>query len=109
MPTPNPKYHWKPGQSGNPSGRPKTKPITDRVRAILDDPVEVEKIAKQWLTSVREGNVVALKELLDRIEGRVTDDLAERLRVLEELYAKLTEQAGQSRIRSDPTGGNGST
>jgi hypothetical protein len=29
-------YHFKPGQSGNPAGKPKRKPITDRYREQLE-------------------------------------------------------------------------
>lgn len=39
-------YQWKPGQSGNLSGRPKSKPIKAAIEAVLsEDPKLLKKIA----------------------------------------------------------------
>ena len=64
---------WKPGQSGNPSGRPKKKPLTDALQRVLnklseqDAEVLVSEIVKRMAT----GDVGAFKEVADRVEGKV--------------------------------------
>jgi len=62
---------FKPGQSGNPNGRPKSKPFTDAlIKAIQDDPSQVEKIAKAMLKKMRAGSVKHFTAVTDRVEGR---------------------------------------
>jgi len=74
---------WKPGQSGNPGGRPKGKSITARLRKILDSEYTdgrtvadhiVDIVVKEILKpSGKYGfNTGLLKEILDRTEGKVT-------------------------------------
>jgi hypothetical protein len=76
---------WKPGQTGNAGGRPKRKPLTDALRAALDEPV-TEEIRRKLnlkagttyaevlaLSLVREalkGKVPAFSEIADRVEGK---------------------------------------
>ena len=77
---------WKPGQSGNPGGRPKRKPLTDAYAALLDKPIPpdmarqlkldesttyAEVIAMSLLREAVKGKVNAAAELADRTEGRV--------------------------------------
>jgi hypothetical protein len=62
---------WKPGQSGNPGGRPKSKPITDKLLEVLEDPKQLEVLVRVWLKSAQKGSVMHLREILDRVEGRV--------------------------------------
>jgi hypothetical protein len=64
-------FRWKPGQSGNPGGRPKSKPITDKLLEVLEDPKELEALVRVWLKSARKGSIMHLREILDRVEGRV--------------------------------------
>lgn len=77
---------WKPGQSGNPKGRPKNiQYLSEMLRDQLDqvpDTIDGEPNTKTWrdlicdsiLRAAVKGNQPALtKELLDRIEGKVTD------------------------------------
>ena len=79
---------WKPGESGNPGGRPKRKPLTDAYAAILAQPVPAEVARKLNVDSsttyaeiiamalVREavkGNVQAASQLADRVEGRAME------------------------------------
>ncbi len=83
-PTPPPvSGRWKPGQSGNPSGRPKKKPLTEALQRVLaklsDD--ERDILCKEMITKLASGDVAAFKEVADRVEGKVptpvggTDDL----------------------------------
>lgn len=72
---------WQPGQSGNPNGRPRRKPITEELEKLLEeiDPTDkkhrrtfkkriVEALAFQI---IKKGNVAAFTEIADRIEGKV--------------------------------------
>jgi len=76
---------WKPGQSGNPKGRPKNVVyLSEMLRAQMDEVPETidgKPNTKTWrdlicdsiLMAAVKGNQPALtKELLDRIEGKVT-------------------------------------
>ncbi|WGS85832.1 DUF5681 domain-containing protein [Methylomonas sp. UP202] len=61
MPTPK----FKPGQSGNPAGRPKDKtPATLLRKAIADD---MPDVVRKLVELAKEGDVQAAKVLLDRI------------------------------------------
>jgi len=90
-------YQFKPGQSGNPGGRPRLKAVTDplketlgspipeRMMAALKQPVREllielfgenptfgEMIAVKLIQSSSKGDMFATNTLLDRAEGRVT-------------------------------------
>jgi hypothetical protein len=106
-------FRWKPGQSGNPGGRPKRKPLTDKLLEVLEDPKELEALVRVWLKSAQKGSVMHLREILDRVEGRValpvdvsghvthemTDEEKARAR---EVLARMTEYAAQDAARSLP-------
>jgi len=66
---------WKPGQSGNPAGRPKSKPFKDALQAIMDKPGMLEKTAAALVARSHTGDVGATKEIADRLDGKVTDTL----------------------------------
>jgi hypothetical protein len=68
---------WQPGQSGNPNGAPKQAKIwKDAInRAIkrreADDPQALERLADKLLVAAETGDVGAMKELGDRLDGKV--------------------------------------
>lgn len=74
---------FQPGQSGNPSGRPlKDICITSLVKELLEQEAEGGKTHAQLVAEAIvklsedhhfKGNVSAIKELLDRVEGKVPD------------------------------------
>lgn len=79
------KYRFKPGVSGNPEGRPKKKPITQRYEYLLEElaPAEVlaayglkkgatygDVIAINMVNQAIQGEVPATKEITDRVEGK---------------------------------------
>ena len=89
-------HQFKPGQSGNPGGRPKKQPITDYLIDQLDQPipeamkaklppifVEVygtdatfgQVLAFKLVAQGLKGDMQAAKEILDRVEGKVTKKL----------------------------------
>lgn len=71
-------YMWKPGQSGNPGGRPVKKPITELFERIMNDPALVAKFEESITRSIMKGGmagVMYVKEAADRIEGKVTQPI----------------------------------
>ena len=66
-----------PGQSGNPGGRPKRAKLWQDaiIRAIKrreqDDPQALEKLADKLLSQVAAGDVAAMREFGDRVDGKV--------------------------------------
>ncbi len=64
------------GESGNPGGRPKTKPWTDALREAVNKAVEgedktaLELIAERVIDEAVKGDMAAVKEIANRLEGR---------------------------------------
>jgi phage I-like protein len=69
----NPAGKWQPGQSGNPNGRPKSKPFKDALQRLLAkaDGQELENIAAALMAKASIGDVAAIKEVADRMDGKV--------------------------------------
>jgi hypothetical protein len=71
-------YQWKPGQSGNPHGRPKTITLSEAYRTALAQPVPrdprgrcfAEKIADSLVLKASRGDCRAAEEICNRLEGR---------------------------------------
>lgn len=69
-------YQFQPGQSGNPGGRPKKKPISEAYARLLQNPENADKLAKALFDmAVNEGSVFAAKEIADRLEGKAFQSL----------------------------------
>lgn len=69
------------GQSGNPGGRPKEKPWADALRAALseldaDGIKKLRKVAEAMVNKALEGDVPAIKEIGDRLDGKAVQALA---------------------------------
>jgi hypothetical protein len=68
---------FQPGQSGNPNGPPKATRIWKEaiLRAVKrredKDPLALEKLADKLIRKVEEGDVGAIKEFGDRVDGKV--------------------------------------
>lgn len=71
-------FGWKPGQSGNPSGRPRgsksgTAALRRMARQFVDSKSGLsaeELIASKLIAAAIDGNLQAIKEYYDRLEGR---------------------------------------
>lgn len=81
MPFPNPSTQWKPGQTGNPHGRPRKGIVTDAAEDFLMQPhpkhegkTRAEVIAIKWLERA-ENDPDERDKLLDRVEGKQADRL----------------------------------
>jgi hypothetical protein len=83
MPFPNPATQFKPGQSGNPGGRPK-RTITAKLRDLLDstelddEPVKpgmqvIDELAKVIVKKAKEGDFRFVNLLINRVDGKVPD------------------------------------
>lgn len=81
------KGRFVPGQSGNPGGkRPGTVSLVAKLRQYLvEHPEEVKAIIEAMAKQGKLGNMMATKEMLDRIDGKV----AETHRLEGELPIKL--------------------
>jgi len=64
---------WKPGQSGNPGGRPKKKPLTEALEKIYSDPEECMAAARALAKKARAGSIAHFQEAANRLGGRVAD------------------------------------
>ncbi len=89
-------HQFKPGESGNPGGRPKKAPITDRLLVQLEKPLPARMKAKlpslfadvygedatftdllalRLIEACTDGSLKALALILDRVEGKVPQGL----------------------------------
>ena len=72
---------WKPGQSGNPNGRPpKELSLISLIKEELEqiaegDKTEAQLVARAIVQAARKAKVEIIKELLDRIDGPVKKKL----------------------------------
>jgi|SRR5215472_16337624 len=57
---------FKPGQSGNPGGRPKKKPITKALEKIYSDPEECMAAARALARKARKGSIAHFQEAANR-------------------------------------------
>lgn len=70
---------WKPGQSGNPAGRPKKKTLMEEIREQLraeGAATSLEDVAKKYIAMMKKGSFAHLKEYIEREEGKVPDRVA---------------------------------
>lgn len=75
---------FKPGQSGNPAGKPKgTKHLSTILRAMLNEEIEIDgklikfdqALIKKLLKKASEGDIKAIQEVFDRTEGKAKQEI----------------------------------
>jgi hypothetical protein len=98
----NPATQFRPGVSGNPGGRPKSKLFREAYLAVLEaedlknfQPSNVlETVAKKIVEEAKKGKVQAANEIADRVEGKACQavDLNVSDNPLERLYAYFDEE-----------------
>jgi Family of unknown function (DUF5681) len=67
------------GFSGNPGGRPKTKPFRDALEGVLavaGDEGDLAVIARALCAQALAGNVQGIREVADRLDGKVPQAIA---------------------------------
>ncbi len=90
---------WKPGQSGNPGGRPKRSPLAEACRELLSLPVPgdpdgrsyAELIALSLAKKALKGDVRAAQELADRAEGRPRQAIEIESASLARAFERMTD------------------
>jgi hypothetical protein len=83
---------FKPGQSGNPAGRPKTRPITERYANLAETPIEeterkklnlpegatyADALAFAIFERAMKGDIAAIREIREALEGKTERSLAD--------------------------------
>lgn len=113
----NPDGVWKPGQSGNPKGRPKGKLLTDILREHLFDPLtdkdgnqvelmegvpatRADLIVRKAVERAMDGSYHHMKEILERIDGKVPSKLDAAIRSKDGL-ANLLQAAKDDALPTD--------
>jgi hypothetical protein len=94
---------WPKGVSGNPGGRPKKKAITEELERLLEEEAP-NSDGKTWAATVAEallrqaakGDVRAITELANRIEGKPAQPVAAEVGGLEGLAEAIAE--GRKRV-----------
>ena len=63
---------WKEGQSGNPGGRPKWKPMTEALQRLADqEPRLWDELVRSAVVKGGKGDISAINSIWDRVEGKV--------------------------------------
>lgn len=83
-------HQWKPGESGNPSGRPKGRGLVDRLKAILeeDDAKVADALIRAGVKAALKGDYRFWAAILDRVEGPVRQEIAAEIRKIEVEYRR---------------------
>jgi hypothetical protein len=82
---------FKPGESGNPSGRPSTRRFTAKLREALDrdDGQMIKAMVNVACQRALKGDFRYFKEIIDRVEGKVPDRLAVDTEVTARTYTEV--------------------
>ena len=69
---------FQPGQSGNPSGRPKSRPFKEALDRVLKEEAKgenesgaLDEVVRALYTKAKTGDVAAIKEIAERYDGKV--------------------------------------
>jgi len=97
---------WRKGQSGNPSGRPKKLHITKMFEKVLNSTgnrKEIMQAIMQTLTSKGMAKVLMLREMAERTEGKVAQEVDMNITgtlALSEVIQKRRKQRAGSNSQS---------
>jgi hypothetical protein len=93
-------HRWKKGQSGNPSGRPKSKTLSNAYRNKLEETVPNDPEGRTWAELIAEaqvrdavrGNVQAAREIADRTEGRARQAIEFEDKTMTQAFERMTTE-----------------
>jgi len=99
------RYAFRKGRSGNPAGRPKSITLSEAYRRELakvdpEDPdgrTHAEVLAGRMIDRAKAGDVAALKEIADRVEGRAKQTVSlsyDRRERIERAVETMIREAG---------------
>jgi hypothetical protein len=105
-------HQFRPGQSGNPNGRPKTRTLTELIRVELDRAEKGGKtlaqvIAEVFVDRAAAGHFVFAKEVIDRVDGKVPERYEDITPGRDDDDARLTVLTDTLRKRGGKAGANG--
>jgi Family of unknown function (DUF5681) len=91
---------WKPGQSGNPGGRPKTAPLSRACRELLTQPVPNDPEGRTYAGAIAQtlaekalaGDIRAAQEIADRAEGRPRQSIEVENTTLREASERMSNE-----------------
>lgn len=94
------------GVSGNPGGRPKSKPLTEEIERLLEQEAP-EKNGRTWAAVIAEalvrraatGDVQAIAEVANRLEGRPAQSVALDVNAETNLAERIAE--GRKRLERE--------
>src|SRR5271155_3124598 len=93
-------YRWKKGESGNPSGRPKSKTLSEAYKNMLEELVPNDAEGRTWAELIAEGqirdavkgNVQAAREIADRTEGRARQAIEFEDKTLSNAFDRMSTE-----------------
>jgi len=93
-------HRWKKGQRGNPSGRPKSKTLSDAYKNKREELVPNDAEGRTWAELIAEGqirdavrgNVQAAREIADRTEGRARQAIEFEDKTLSNAFDRMSTQ-----------------
>lgn len=91
---------FKPGVSGNPSGRPRKRPITkiyERIFAKRKNQKDIEETVLRIILGGRMASVLQLREMAERVEGKVVQPVE----MSGEVNLTLSERLTRARERKE--------
>ena len=105
-------FRWKKGQSGNPNGRPKSKVLSEVTNEMLEEKLTNPKYRAEFkdalwkrLLSDRVAGSMTLREIWDRLEGKVRDEIelsvSDGFREVVQRARERASKAGELRTSTD--------
>jgi hypothetical protein len=93
-------HRFKKGQSGNPSGRPKSKTLSDAYKSKLEELIPNDPEGRTWAEIIAEaqirdavrGNVQAAREIADRTEGRARQAIEFEDKTVANAFERMTRE-----------------
>lgn len=91
-------HRWKKGQSGNLSGRPKSKTLSNAYKNKLEEAVPNDPEGRTWAELIAEaqvrdavrGNVQAAREIADRTEGKPRQAIEFEDKTMTQAFERMT-------------------